>query len=108
MILGALVHFYSFLAFILAMELIKTLRIDNELGIHARAAAKIVELVGQYRSKLYLRKDDMEVDGSSILAILSLACPKGTDIQIKVVGDDSEELMEKLRELFANRFGENR
>ena len=90
------------------MELIKTLRINNELGIHARAAAKIVELVGQYDSTLFLKKDDQEVDGSSILAILTLACPKGTNIQARAVGEDSQELMEAVSLLFEGRFGEKR
>jgi len=88
------------------MELLKKLKINNELGIHARAAAKVVTLVGQYKSQLFLRKNDREVDGSSILSIITLACPKGTDIEARVVGDDSEELMEKLSELFENKFDE--
>ena len=88
------------------MELTKTLRIDNDLGIHARAAAKIVALAGQYKSSLFLRKDDQEVDGSSILSILTLACPKGTEIQARIVGDDSEALMEALIDLLEQKFGE--
>ena len=89
------------------MELIKRLRIDNDLGIHARAAAKIVKLVSQYRSNLYLKKDGREVDGGSILAILTLSCPKGTDLELRVVGEDSHQLMEGLTELFAQKFGES-
>ena len=88
------------------MELIKKIKITNELGIHARAAARIVELSKHYNSRLFLKKDDREVDGCSILSILTLACPKGTDIQARVVGDDSKELMEKLDELFKQKFGE--
>ena len=88
------------------MELIKKLKIKNDLGLHARSAARIVELVGQYKSKLFLTKDGREVDGSSILSILTLACPKGTEIQVRVVGKDSERLMEKLSDLFENKFNE--
>ena len=88
------------------MELIKKIKITNELGIHARAAARIVELSRHYNSRLFLKKDDLEVDGSSILSILTLACPQGTDIQARIVGDDSKELMEKLDELFKQKFGE--
>ena len=88
------------------MELIKHIKIVNELGLHARAAARVVELAGQYRSKLFFKKDDHEVDGSSILSILTLACPKGSEIQARIVGEDAEELMEKLGELFQKRFGE--
>jgi len=88
------------------MELIKHIKIVNELGLHARAAARVVELAGQYRSKLFFKKDDHEVDGSSILSILTLACPKGSEIQARIVGEDADELMEKLGELFQKRFGE--
>ena len=90
------------------MEQIKRLKINNDLGLHGRAAARIVELAGQYRSKLFFKKEDHEVDGSSILSILTLACPKGTEIQAKAVGEDSEELMERLTELFNQRFGEQK
>ena len=88
------------------MELIKNIKIVNELGLHARAAARVVELAGQYRSKLFFKKGDHEVDGSSILSILTLACPKGSEIQARIIGEDADELMEKLGELFQKRFGE--
>ena len=88
------------------MELIKDLKIVNELGLHARAAARVVELAGQYRSKLSFIKGNNEVDGSSILSILTLACPKGSEIQARIVGEDAEEFMEKLGKLFQGKFGE--
>ena len=90
------------------MELVRTIRIQNELGLHARAAGKIVELGNQYSSQLFLKKDGREVDGSSILSILTLSCPKGTEIQAKIVGEDSEVFMEMLRELFEQKFGEGK
>ena len=90
------------------MEQVKKLRISNELGLHARAAAKIVALAAQYRSALFLRKDDQEVDGGSILSILALACPKGTEIEVKTLGEDSEALMEAIRLLFEQKFGEGK
>ena len=90
------------------MELVKTLRIDNELGLHGRAAAKIMQLAKQYKSQLFFAKDEKEVDGSSILSILTLACPKGTVVRARIVGEDSKELLEKLSELFEHRFGETK
>lgn len=90
------------------MELSKKIKIRNNLGLHARAAAKIVELGNQYKSQLFLKKDEQEVDGSSILSILTLSCPKGTEIQARVVGEDSEVLMERLSDLFEEKFGEKR
>jgi phosphocarrier protein len=90
------------------MELKKTLKIGNNLGLHARAAAKIVALSKEYESDLFLSRDGHEVDGESILSILTLACPKGTEIGIRVVGEDSEELMTKLTSLFEQKFGEGK
>jgi phosphocarrier protein HPr len=90
------------------MEQIKKLRISNELGLHARAAAKIVALAAQHKSSLFLRKDDQEVDGGSILSILALACPKGTEIEVKALGEDSEALIEAISVLFEQKFGEGK
>ncbi|MBW2093702.1 MAG: HPr family phosphocarrier protein [Deltaproteobacteria bacterium] len=84
----------------------RMLKIANTLGLHARAAGKIVALANQYESKLFLRKDEEEVDGSSILSILTLSCPKGTEVEVKIIGEDSEAFMESLTELFSNKFGE--
>ena len=88
--------------------MVRKLKIKNDLGLHARAAAKIVELERQHSSKLLLKKDDQEVDGSSILSILTLSCPKGTELEARIEGEDSDIFMEKLDELFEKRFGEDR
>ena len=88
------------------MESVKKLKIENDLGLHARSAARIVKLAEQYTARIFFRKDGREVDGSSILSILTLACPKGTEIQVRIIGEDSEELMEALSDLFEQKFGE--
>jgi 16S rRNA (cytidine1402-2'-O)-methyltransferase len=85
---------------------IRKLTVKNSLGLHARSAAKIVELGHQYKSQLFLRKDGEEVDGSSILSVLTLACPKGTEMEARIIGEDAENFMEKLGELFERKFGE--
>ena len=90
------------------MELCKKIRIMNDLGLHARAAARIVELGKQYKSKLFLKKGEREADGSSILSILTLSCPKGTEIEARIVGEDSEAFMERLGQLLEQRFEESR
>lgn len=90
------------------MELFKKIKIRNDLGLHARAAAKIVELSNQFESQLFLNKGGREVDGSSILSILTLSCPKGTEIEARIVGEDSEAFMDKLDELLEQKFGESR
>ncbi len=90
------------------MELCKKIKIMNDLGLHARAAARIVELDKQYKSQLFLKRGDREADGSSILSILTLSCPKGTEIEARIVGEDSEAFMENLNQLLEQRFGESR
>ncbi len=85
----------------------RKLKIINELGMHARAAGKIVELARQYKSKVILKKDGREADGTSILSILSLACPMGSEIEAFITGDDAREFMDDLERLFKSRFGEN-
>ena len=88
------------------MEEIRSLKVINELGMHARAAGQIVGLASKYKAKLFLRKDAREVDGSSILSILSLACPKGSEVEARIVGKDVKEFMEELEGLFSTKFGE--
>ncbi len=91
------------------MEHTKRLKINNDLGLHGRAAAKIVELTKKYKSKLYFKKDGHEeVDGASILSILTLACPRGTEITVRAIGKDAKELLDEMDLLFKNRFGEKK
>ncbi|HUT72964.1 MAG TPA: phosphoenolpyruvate--protein phosphotransferase [Desulfatiglandales bacterium] len=88
------------------MKIEKSLRVTNELGVHARAAGQIVALANKYDAKLFLKKDAREADGSSILSILSLAVPKGTELEARIIGNHARELMEELERLFVNNFGE--
>lgn len=89
-------------------ESVKTLKITNSLGLHARAAAKIVELGNQYESQLFFRKGGQEVDGASILSILTLSCPKGTEMEARIVGADAAQFMAALKTLFDGKFGEKK
>ncbi len=90
------------------MEQIRNIKIRNQLGLHARAAGKIVELSNKFDSQLFLKKDEQEADGASILSILTLSCPIGTEIQVRIVGGDSEIFMEELNDLFEQKFGEGK
>jgi phosphocarrier protein HPr len=103
------VHLPSRRIYNYTMEHSKKLSIINDLGIHARSSAKIVELACRFKSKLYLKKDGHEeVEGDSILAILTMASPKGTLINARAVGDDSKELLDELAILFEQKFGEDK
>lgn len=76
------------------------------MGIHARVAAKIVETANHFHSEVLLEKDGYEVNGRSILDILTLYCPKGSRLTVRVTGRDAAEAMEKLSSLIEGKFGE--
>jgi phosphocarrier protein HPr len=84
----------------------RQLFIKNRLGLHARAAAKMVELSNSYTSDFTLRFDGQEVDGKSILSILTLACPVGSKILLRAEGPDAENLLEAVERLIDDKFGE--
>jgi len=86
----------------------RTLRIKSELGLHARAAAKLVKLTSQFESDIKLSRLNVEeqVDAKSILGILLMAAAKGTEIEVMIDGKDEEVAMEAVVQLVNNRFGE--
>ncbi len=88
----------------------RTLRIKSELGLHARAAARLVKLTSQFESDIRLSRLNVEeqVDAKSILGILLLAAAKGTEIQVMTDGEDEKVAMEAVVQLVNNRFGEEK
>jgi phosphocarrier protein len=84
----------------------KELLIENKLGLHARAAAQIVKSASAYSSKILLVKDNLEVDGKSIMGIMMLAAAKGSTVQVQVHGDDEDQALVSLERLFKEKFGE--
>ena len=84
----------------------KTLVIQNKLGLHARAAAQIVKSASAYSSKITIIKDDIEVDGKSIMGIMMLAAAKGSNVTVLAHGDDEERAIAGIEKLFQDKFGE--
>jgi phosphocarrier protein HPr len=84
----------------------KELLIENKLGLHARAAAQIVKSASAYSSRIVLMKDDLTVDGKSIMGIMMLAAAKGSTVMLQVQGDDEDQALAGLERLFKDRFGE--
>ena len=87
----------------------ETFEIINELGLHARAAAKFVNLAGSFTSEVKVHRSDKEgeeVDGKSILGILLLAASIGTKITLRINGVDEKEAHQALVDLVENGFGE--
>ena len=85
---------------------IKTLKIVNEKGLHARASAKLVELAEGYAAQVTVSRDGMSASGDSIMGLLMLAAAKGTTIDIETAGDDADALADAIEELVADKFGE--
>lgn len=81
--------------------------IINKLGLHARAAAKLVHLASRYESESKLIRGDKAVNGKSIMGVMMLAASRGTEIELLVDGPDEQEAMTALCELINNRFGES-
>lgn len=84
----------------------ESFEIANKLGLHARPAAKMVEVAKRYRSRIFFERDGREVNGRSLLGILTLACPKGSWISIRAEGEDAAEAIGELGKLIADKFGE--
>ena len=81
--------------------------IINRLGLHARAAAQFVQTANLFSSEIVILKDDIEVNGKSIMGILLLAAPRGTEIAITVDGSDEEQAMGAIAALIEDGFGED-
>jgi len=80
--------------------------IQNKLGLHARAAAAFSRRASEFASRIIVIKDHMEVNGKSIMELLTLAATKGSHIVIKAVGDDECQAIEALARLVDQGFGE--
>ncbi len=83
-------------------------KIINPLGLHARAAAQLVRLAGQFKSRIILTRADNSVtaDAKSILSVLTLAAARGTELKLNVEGADEAEAMRAIEKLINNGFGE--
>jgi phosphocarrier protein HPr len=85
----------------------RTVTIANRHGLHARPAAEFVKLAGTFRSDITVSKDDLEVNGKSIMGMMMLAAEFGTTITIRATGEDAAAAVDGLSELVSARFGED-
>ncbi|MES0372063.1 MAG: HPr family phosphocarrier protein [Mariprofundaceae bacterium] len=84
----------------------KSIHIQNKLGLHARASAKLVSTASRFSSEITLIKDQIEVNGKSIMGIMMLAACKGTELCLRAEGKDAEEAVNAIELLVNDRFGE--
>jgi phosphocarrier protein HPr len=86
--------------------LVEEFVIPNKLGLHARASALLVKTASRFSSDIKIEREDIEVNGKSIMGIMMLAAAKGCVIRVKVEGEDEEETLHVLGELIRDGFGE--
>ena len=84
----------------------RSLNIVNEKGLHARASAKLVEVVEAFDATAEVSRDGMSASGDSIMGLLMLAASKGTTIDVQPSGPDADALADALETLVADKFGE--
>ncbi len=84
----------------------KTVTLTNKLGIHVRPASLISKTASKYKSTFLIRKDDMEINGKSVMGIMMLGAGKDTELELSFDGVDEQEMMEEIVELFEDKFGE--
>ena len=83
--------------------------VQNELGLHARPAMQFVDLANQFKSDIKVTKfgdEPVEADGKSVMEMIILAATEGTKMRIDAEGEDAEEAVAKLKQLFEDKFGE--
>ena len=86
----------------------KKLTILNKLGLHARAAAKVVSIANEFESKIIITKDGKNADARSIMKLLMLSASQGSRIIIEVNGTDQKDAMKSIEKLFNNKFDEQK
>ena len=84
----------------------RDIEIKNKLGLHARAAAKLVHMAARFKADIKVRKGDEEVDGKSILGILLLAAGRGSTVHVRADGTDERDALEAIEKLIDGKFDE--
>jgi len=85
----------------------RKIEIINKLGLHARAAARLVTLAQTFAADIRIARNDQEVNGKSIMGVMMLAAARGSTIELIIDGDDEEQAMQYLTDLINNRFEES-
>jgi len=85
----------------------RTVQIVNRNGLHARPAAEIVKLAAKFQSDIVVVKDDLDVNGKSIMGVMMLADECGATLQLRAEGPDASEALDALAKLIESKFGES-
>ncbi|MDX1762945.1 MAG: HPr family phosphocarrier protein [bacterium] len=88
------------------MQLVRVV-IQNKLGMHARSAAMFVEAANRFQSEILIKRDEIAVNGKSIMGIMMLAAAKGVELTVQATGSDEVEAVQALTDLINSKFGED-
>lgn len=80
--------------------------VRNRAGLHTRPASMLVRTASQFDSEIYLRRDNYEINGKSVIGVMTLAADQGSTLTLVVEGDDEDEAAEEIADLFEDGFGE--
>jgi phosphocarrier protein HPr len=80
--------------------------VSNKLGLHARAAAKLTQLAGQFSSEIFISKGAQRVNAKSIMGVMMLAAGIGSTVKIEALGEDADQALTAIQALFDDKFGE--
>lgn len=83
-----------------------SISINNKLGLHARASAKLTKLAGSFKSDIHLSRNNRRVNAKSIMGVMMLAAGLGSEVEIETDGADEQAAMDALRALIDSKFGE--
>jgi phosphocarrier protein len=84
----------------------RSVKIANRNGIHARPAAEIVKVAAKFKSEVVIVRDDLEVNGKSIMGVMMLAAEFGSTLDIRAAGEDADAAVDAIASCIANKFGE--
>ena len=84
----------------------RSVQIANKNGLHARPAAEIVKMAAKYKSDITLAREELEVNGKSIMGVMMLAAEYGSTLTLRAQGPDAEQAVSAIADLIANKFGE--
>lgn len=84
-----------------------TVTVRNRLGLHARAAARLVQIASRFDCSIAVARDGREVNAKSIMGVMMLAASQGSELTLRTDGDDEAEALDAIRQLIENRFGED-
>jgi phosphocarrier protein HPr len=86
--------------------IVKTVTIKNKAGMHTRPASMLVKIASKYKSDFYLEKDGFQINGKSIIGVMSLAAEQGSNVTLKFDGSDEQKASAEITKFFEDGFGE--